>query len=320
MIVALDLIFQHFSGFNVFGFEINEYGATGLFLDERIAGTFVKNFGFFLIFFTFLKSKKNNLFDIIFLPVIISILSISIFVTMQRMPMIMWAFFLLFYGIFYYKTKLKSIVISFLIVFLFISTVPSAEKISSRYLSFRDDALQLVSKTLLVHEIFINKEKLKKFQKEEGGLGSNRSTVNSGAGHANLYANSIVIWKSHKIAGIGIKNFYSKCTEFKMYMCSSHPHNYYFEILVSTGIIGIISILIFLLITFFKTIKQLKIEFKNKKSFKSDLLLLFFIIFLMFFFPVQSTGSFFSTSNATYVTVILSFLNSTFLKKNIDNS
>ena len=317
LVVSIDLIIQHFIGYNIFGFKINNTGATSFFVDERIAGSFIKNFGFFLVLLIFTRYKNNKFTDLIYTTILLSLINISIFVTMQRMPMIVWAVFLLIYGSIYYKRKLKSIIISFLILFLFIIN-PSSEKISSRYLSFRDDALQLVSKVILVHNIFIDKEKLKKFQKEKGGLGSNRSTINSGAGHANLYANSIVIWKSHKIVGIGIKNFYNKCTEFKMYMCALHPHNYYLEILVTTGLIGALFFLIFLCIIFFKSIKKIKIHYLRKNYEKLNFLFIYFIIFLMNFFPLQSTGSIFSTSNATYIFVILSLLASNLPENNLN--
>lgn len=318
LVVSVDLIIQHFTGYNIVGLKINNMGATSFFIDERVAGSFIKNFGFFLVFLIFTRFKNIKFIKIIYIPILLSIINISIFVTTQRMPMIIWITFLLIYGSIYYKTKLKSIIISFLILFLFIIN-PSSDKISSRYLSFRDDVIQLTSKMTEVQEIFTDKKKLKEFREQKGGYGSYRSTLNSGAGHANLYANSIVIWKSHKLIGIGIKNFYNKCTELKMYMCSLHPHNYYLEVLVTTGLIGTLFFLIFLCLIFFKSIKLIKINYLNQNYDKLNFLLIYFVMFLMNFFPLQSTGSIFSTSSATYIFIMLSLLVSNLTENNLSS-
>ena len=89
-------------------------------------------------------------------------------------------------------------------------------------------------------------------------------------------------------------------------MCSNHPHNYYFEILTEIGIIGIFLILIIASI-FFGFI------FKNYKSLKAhnlDSLFLMAATISLFIevFPIKSTGSIFSTGNATYIIIISSII------------
>ena len=90
------------------GLKIHKFGtiqkevATSFFQDEKIAGSFIQNFGFYLAFIIFSKFNKNDFFSIILKSFLISLVSISIFISFQRMPMIIWIFFLTIYGIIYY--------------------------------------------------------------------------------------------------------------------------------------------------------------------------------------------------------------------------
>ena len=80
----------------------------------------------------------------------------------------------------------------------------------------------------------------------------------SGSGHFYIYNTVINIWKENKIFGIGPKNFYERCVESDHHLnrlCVNHPHNYTLDILVSSGIIGILSAIIlsiYLIIISFK--------------------------------------------------------------------
>ena len=85
-----------------------------------------------------------------------------------------------------------------------------------------------------------------------------------------------------------------------------HPHNYYLEILTETGIIGL-SIILLSFYLFFNR------SFLNKYFFKSRLndnhiIAPFIFLFIAEIFPIKSTGSFFTTGNATYLFLILGIL------------
>ena len=119
-------------------------------------------------------------------------------------------------------------------------------------------------------------------------------------------------WLMNKYVGGGIKNFRYYCHERpklnknSQFICNMHPHNYYLEILTETGIIG------FLLI-FFTFLNVLYISFKKRFSdekFTLDYLSLIPLkfLFLVEIFPIKSTGSFFTTGNASYLFLILPIL------------
>ena len=128
------------------GLEINKFGAiqkevpTSFFLDEKIAGSFIQNFGFYLAFIIFFKFDNNSFYNIVLKSFLISLISISIFISFQRMPMIIWIFFLTIYGIIYYKSKLLPILLSFAIFALFLNNYSSKE-IAESYESFYNRSL-----------------------------------------------------------------------------------------------------------------------------------------------------------------------------------
>ena len=302
-VISLDLIIQYFFGYNIIGLKINELGPTSFFQVEKIAGSFVQNFGFYLVFIIFSKFNKNNFYTIILKSFLVSLVSISIFISFQRIPMVIWIFFLTIYGMVYYKSKLIPILLSFAILTLFISNFSSKEIVES-YTSFFDNAKDISSRTFKNYNTIKNKELFEEIKKDEIKV----TNFESGSGHASLYANAFYIWEDNKILGIGYKNFYNNCIKKKLTRCTTHPHNYYLDILVTTGLVGLIILITYLIILFTKVIYSLRINIKDKSQKKFDILIIAFINFLMFFFPLKSSGSFFTTSNSTYMIITLVIL------------
>ena len=316
-IICLDLIFQHFLGYNMIGLKIYKFGtiqkdvATSFFQDEKVAGSFIQNFGFYLAFIIFYRFNKNDFYSIILKSFLISLVSISIFISFQRMPMIIWIFFLTIYGIIYYKSKLLPILLSFAILGLFINNFSSKEIVES-YKSFYNNSKIIGSRTFKNYNI-MKDEKLWEEVKADPKKAEN---FERGSGHSSLFAQAFYIWGDSKILGIGYKNFYNKTIEKKLTRETNHPHNYYLDILVTTGLVGLIILIIYLMILFSKVIYLLRINIKEINHKKFDVLTVTFINFLIFFFPLKSTGSFFTTSNSTFIFLILSILASLSLKKN----
>ena len=126
---------------------------------------------------------------------------------------------------------------------------------------------------------------------------------------------AIEIWKPNKIFGNGIKSFRVKCQkviiEQKRGLCSNHPHNYYLEILVDLGIAGILLAILYA-VTFIIFITK---KYKNlsKDNLQNLFLLAAIISLFLEVFPFKSSGSVFSTNNATYLilmsSIVLSYQN-----------
>jgi len=115
------------------------------------------------------------------------------------------------------------------------------------------------------------------------------------------YSTAWEIFKDYPLLGVGLKNFRVYCKDpiydrevtesFWDNNCSTHPHNFYFEILSELGIIGTIIILSFFGYFFYNCIKS---------SYKKRSIFLFGnTIFLMtYFIPLLPRGSFFTNWNA----------------------
>ena len=83
-------------------------------------------------------------------------------------------------------------------------------------------------------------------------------------------------------------------------------HNYYLEILSELGIIGLILILTVFLTVFLKAVKIL--HFSKNLILNSKVIIPFFLVFIVEIFPFKTTGSFFTTTNSTFLFIILSFI------------
>ena len=78
-----------------------------------------------------------------------------------------------------------------------------------------------------------------------------------------------------------------------------HPHNYYLEILVDLGIVGIFIFFPIVILTLKKSYKALR-HYKYKYIISP-----FFYIFVMEIFPIKSSGSFFTTNNSAIIFLTL---------------
>ena len=128
-------------------------------------------------------------------------------------------------------------------------------------------------------------------------------------------------WLMHKYIGGGIKNFRYYChkrpniDKNSKSICNMHPHNYYLEILTETGIVGFSLItLAFLTIIHLTLIKKYLLTSALNKN---KIIVPFIFLFLAEIFPIKSTGSFFTTGNATYLFIIIGILIGLMRKENL---
>ena len=120
-------------------------------------------------------------------------------------------------------------------------------------------------------------------------------------------------WLMNKYVGGGIKNFRYYCHKAskkdkkkESFICNMHPHNYYLEILTETGIVGFTIICLVFLIVLYRTFVKKYFLFSPLNH--NNLIIPFIFLFIVEIFPIKSTGSFFTTGNATYLFLILGIL------------
>ena len=317
VLISIDVIFQYIFGFNVIGIKSLLHHNSSFFGDELIAGGYIQNFSFFsILFLTHLIKKNENIFKIFLTTLTICTLAIGIMLSGNRMP-----FFLFLFGLFLlfllHKDSRKTVLISYLIIFIIFELIKYTDRnmlnaYNSLFSKVQTSVVSLSVK--LKNDLLSNTQGKEKSEKEEKW----KEDLNENP-EANPYKKmaltAIEIWKPNKIFGNGIKSFRVKCQkviiEQKRGLCSNHPHNYYLEILVDLGIAGIL-LVILLAVTFIIFLAK---KYKNlsKNNLQNLFLLAAIISLFLEVFPIKSSGSIFTTNNATYLilmsSIVLSYQN-----------
>jgi len=325
--VSFDIILQYITGYDLFGYERELFNNptdrrnSGPFGDEMIAGSYLQRFSFLSLFylFTVFDNKNLNTISSIFIFVLHSV---AILLSGNRMPLLLFLFG--FFIIFILVKKLRLIIFTSTVIFLgiFFVIIENDKQFNTAYQIFFDIAKKPytyiiksqeknseqsseVKNTITENKTILVKENKKRFR-------FLRTT-----GHGNLWQSAIFVWQQQPLFGFGLKSFRVKCwkgvrwnnavASDKLFFivseelqdgCSTHPHNYYFELLSEVGIVGVGLLLIF----FFIILKDSFIYYVNEKERKNLYLLIpIVIVFFLEIWPFKSTGSFFTTWNASFI-------------------
>ena len=259
---------------------------SGLFFDEKVAGSYIsKLICITLIFFTlyFKKFRFNNFKK----SMVIIMLYFAVFLSLDRMPFIMTSLSLF---IFIYFTKnikfyQKAVSILIFLIFSFLAYINTpAIQGKTVYTLY-----QLGFNSLA--ELLIAPAKYRNF--------SNQNFLETKWG--SHFITAYEMGKNSFVVGNGIKTFRKDCSDKSFTSkrfnqgsiekrCATHPHNIYLELFSEAGIIGLFTFLYF----HFLFIK--KILTSNKREEK----LISLCIMIILFFPIQTTGSYFSTFNGFF--------------------
>ena len=253
--VVLDIYYESINGKNILGYGEGDR-IFSFFKDEPVVGGYLNSLYLLSIgfLFEFFNNKKNTSKYIIFL---ISVFFLAaIFMTGER------------------SNTIKAL-LSFSIFYLFVRNFSLKEKLIS--------ALIIIS---LFFIIFINSDFIKLRYSKQFLKDFNKTQI-----YKNLYISGIEVFKKYPYFGVGNKNYgFETCHGIKnndLYLCSSHPHQIYFDFLAEHGFIGSIFILLIFFKLIFDLLREINIS-RNKLQFAS------FIYILIIFTPILPSGAFFS--------------------------
>jgi len=280
-IVSFDLIFETITGFNILGNKSYMQGRLSSFLGHELKiGGFYHGFMLIIVAFIFFRSPNflGFLSIIAFATIILLIGERSNFL---KAMLSLTLFFLFFNEEFLIKKKVFTLI---LIIILFSLILTKSESKKSRY----NDVYNHVIKHGFISSLYQSHN------------------------FAHVYT-AYKIFLNYPVFGIGINNFRYECDKeiyknekltYNQGRCSTNPHQYFFEILSETGIVGT---LLFVVVFFYILLGNFISYLKNKNLLQLACLS-FLASSLIPFFP---SGSFFTTYNATIfwlnIGIILSF-------------
>ena len=299
LFVSFDIIYQSINGVDIFGFTGIKNNLSGPFGEELIAGGYIQRFSIFSFFLIPLFYQQNfNKYLKYLIPILFIIFFITIILSGNRMPLLLFLFAGSLIIIFNKQTRkffLPTLIVATIIFYIFINF---NSKVYENFRAFYD---QISKMTVIVLDKDLKNNYVPPYLRQ--------------------FLTFYDTWLMHKYIGGGIKNFRYYCHERpnidknSKSICNMHPHNYYLEILTETGIVGFSLIaLAFLIIIHLTLIKK---YFLTSALNKNKVIVPFIFLFLVEIFPIKSTGSFFTTGNATYLFIIIGILIGLMRKENL---
>tara|TARA_A100001011_G_scaffold71136_1_gene72907 strand:- start:493 stop:1749 length:1257 start_codon:yes stop_codon:yes gene_type:complete len=267
--LVVDGYFQFFMGKNIFALPSYEARISSFFGDELIMGSYLSRL--FPLFFALFLLKEKNKYEIYYIGVLFILIDVLIYISGERT-----AFFFLnlstLFIIILIKEYQKFRLITFLLALVIIGSLSfNSEELSNRMIKGPAESMGL----------------LKESQSK------NIFTPN----HDSLIKTAFNMFLDKPILGHGPKSFRLICKEenYKVGInpCSTHPHNFYIQLLAETGIVGFS----FLLISFFYVLycfyRQLKSIFFKQKRYLSDYQVCLLAGILISVWPFSPNGNFF---------------------------
>ena len=312
---------------------------SGIFFGEKVAGAYIFKFLFLAIFFLYIYYQKIYENKFIFFLIIL-FFYLSIIFSGDRSPLFITTLALCIYFIFNKNIKLLKKIILFLMLIICFSSIYylsphlrhkiqySFDQVGiepvSKLLYTINQKLKVMSKVKILswpyqktyepNETIETFEEYKILTKEH--IKRDFFKTKWGA----HFVTAFEIGKKNYILGSGIKTFRYECLNDKYisnisnhpasYRCATHPHNIYFEFFSEVGIFGLLIFFYFHYLIFKKVIKAENEEIK----------IIAISIFIVLFFPIQTTGAYFSTFNGIFYFInlsVITYLTNKFKLKNV---
>ena len=281
LILIVDGFYQYINGENLFGYKIDRSNRVSSFFgSELVLGSYISRLFPILFSLTILILNKKN----IYLTSIIFILAEAlIFISGERTSFAILLISALYCSICLKRFKLFRItIILFSLALIFIITkfnITAKERMIDQTLQ------QMQIDTFLSNNKKINE------------TNERRKIIVFSEQHTDHYISALRMFKENIIFGVGVRNFRNYCDQLKYKVseksCSTHPHNFYIQLLSETGLIGFFYIFFFLVVFLFFSLRHLLFSFKKIYIF-SDFEISIMSAILITLWPIAPSGNFFN--------------------------
>ena len=314
LLLSIDVIFQSIVGKDIFGFTSFGSHNSGFLGSELNAGSYIKRFFFLGVFAIPLISKNKNKFNILFLIALL-ICFFGIVLSGNRMPVLLFLLFIFLFFLLVKNFKYELIAAFLISILSYQALLSTNDSLKESYISFKSNIVAISKIIFEINEKFPELEKNKgtvfyqrynnEFNNEQKAKYKNK--IRFGSGHRIVFLTAIDTFNDSPILGSGINSFRIKCKD-KLHLptrlCQNHPHNYYLDILNAVGLVGLIVLLSALYYIYLKrNLIVMKLSAENYYIYNA-----IFISLIVELFPLQSSGSFFSTLNASYIFLLLGLI------------
>jgi O-antigen ligase len=288
LFVCLDLIVQFTFGTDIFGYEkIYPRHTTGPFGDEAIAGSYLQRFSLFSLFLLSLFFKNNNKTKLNFLLLIILLLTFfSIVISGNRMPLILFIFSI-FLIILFERNLRKYLIYALILATIIFSIFYKTNSNIKVHFDVFGEKLYVIASSVIKNEI------------------DPKNPTMVFHGHFKEFWAGYETWKQNKLFGRGLKSFRLNCPK-KVENCGPHPHNYYLEMMADLGLVGLFLFVTVISNAIYKSLKN-RHKFRDNLNYNS-LITPFILILFIEMFPIRSSGSLFTTTNATFIFLIMAIM------------
>jgi len=276
LFVCFDSIWQYFFLKDIFGYPIGKgypelsIRLSGPFGRKMIVGAFIAYMSIPIISFFFQKFKKFFFIKKILIFLTYCFVFLTVVLSGERLSFLIFTVGTICIVIYYLDFKKIIIFLSFILLFITV-------------IYFKNQTFRIRINNF--NHVLIN------FYDSSYGR---------------LYESSYLLFKKNYIFGVGLKNYRVDCDhqidprpQSPFQFCSTHPHNFYLEILTETGLVGFF---IFILSFVFLLIFLKKEIYKNYLDFKKyfSIALGNILILAIYFWPLKTSGSFFTTWNGSF--------------------
>ena len=306
LILFFDSLTQDLFGHNLIGLKNFEtHRITSFFGDEQILGSYVLRLFPFLFILKYMSEENSKIMNYLNLLAILAV-PVIIFLSGERVAMVLFFLTICYYLIFFARSK-KFKFIYLYTVFLILGTVSFLYSSNIYYERYINSTYQSIfNKSFSQNKFFLPDE----YQKNNFYFLS--------AQHQNFIYTGMNIFKKNKFLGTGPKSYRYVCKNkdyaVNKLSCNTHPHNYYLQILIETGMLGFIFlILIYLYIIYRSCLNFIKL-LKNQYFDLSEVIILSF--YFVQLWPIMQHGNIFNNWNS--ITLFLPMAFFLYLKKRED--